>query len=146
MYIVFVCLGNICRSPMAEYLAKQYLNLKNIKNITIESYGTANYHEGSFMHEGTDMILTNLNIYHDNFKSKQINKKVFDNADYIIVMDNSNYQNIINKFGKSDKIFKLTNYCTLGYDEVPDPWYTTNFKLTYEIINNSIENFFKTIL
>lgn len=145
MKITFVCLGNICRSPMAQYLALDYVQKNNLKNIEIDSCGTANYHEGEFMHNGTSKVLNNLNIEHSKFKSKPINKKIFDETDYLFVMDDSNYENVVNKFGHNKKIQKITNFCTLNYNYVPDPWYSHNFAQTYEILYNSITNFFKSI-
>lgn len=145
MKITFVCLGNICRSPMAQYLALDYVQKNNLSNIEIDSCGTANYHEGEFMHKGTSKILKNLKIDHNSFKSKQITKKLFDESDYIFVMDDSNYNDVVSKFGNHQKIQKMTDFCTLNYDYVPDPWYSNNFDQTYEILNNSIVNFFKAI-
>lgn len=128
---------------MAEYLAIEYVKKHNLKNIEIESCGTANYHEGQFMHRSTSQLLTKLNINHNDFKSKQINQKIFDEADYILVMDDSNYQDLINKFGTNNKVQKITNYSSLNYSYVPDPWYTNNFEETYNILKDSIEGFFK---
>ena len=145
MKITFVCLGNICRSPMAEYLAKNYLKNNKITNIKIDSCGIANYHEGNFMHRGTDRILTKLGIDHFDFKSKPITTKIFNDSDYVLVMDNSNLNDLIRKFGNSSKIMKITNFCTLNYTEVPDPYYTNNFEQTYEILINCISNFFDEI-
>lgn len=145
MKITFVCLGNICRSPMAQYLAIDYLVNNNIKNIEVDSCGTSSYHQGEFMHIGTDKLLTKLNINHHDFKSKPINKKIFDESDYIFVMDDSNFEDVVNKFGNNKKIKKITDYCSLGYSKVPDPWYDNNFDLVYLILIDSIANFFKQL-
>ena len=121
MKILFVCLGNICRSPMAEYIAKDYVKKNNLNNIEIKSRGTASYHEGEFMHKGTHTILEKYNIDHLDFKSKQITKNDYIESDFIFVMDDSNYDEIISRFGYNEKVIKITNFCTLGYSYVPDP-------------------------
>ncbi len=144
--IVFLCLGNICRSPMAEFIAKDLILNKSIRNIKISSCGTANYHQGEYMHKGTDKVLSKYKIEHSNFSSNQINKKIFDEADFILVMDESNYQDVINKFGSNKKVRKITDYCSLNYSNVPDPWYTNDFEETFRILNNSIKNFFESEL
>ncbi|WP_022935316.1 low molecular weight protein-tyrosine-phosphatase [Mesomycoplasma moatsii] len=142
MKIVFVCLGNICRSPMAEFIAKYYTKRRKIKNLEISSCGTANYHEGQQMHHETKVILDRYDIPRFGFRAKVINKEIFDSANYILVMDNLNYEDVVNKFGQNKKILKITDFCSLNYNEVPDPWYSKNFEETYEILLNSINNFF----
>ncbi len=137
----FVCLGNICRSPMAEFVCKDILNKHHIKNIEVTSSGTAGYHDGEDMHSGTKTLLSSKHIDCNGFVSKRITKQLFDNSSFVIVMDNSNYQNVINMFGSHPKIIKMCDYCDLGYNQVPDPWYTGNFEEVYEILNNAITNF-----
>lgn len=56
-------------------------------------------------------------------------------------MDNQNKIDVEKKFGKNNKIIKITDFCTLNYRDVPDPWYTNNFDETFEILDNSIKNF-----
>ncbi len=117
----FVCLGNICRSPMAEFIAKQIAHDYKLSNISITSSGTAGYHDGEDMHHGTKKLLTQKHIQCDGFVSKRITSQLFNDATYVIVMDNSNYHNVERMFGSHDKIIKICDYCTLGYQEVPDP-------------------------
>ncbi len=76
--ILFVCLGNICRSPMAEFIAKDIIKTKyQDKDYHIDSAGTANYHEGDNMHEGTHKLLLSKNIEHSGFHSKQISIELY---------------------------------------------------------------------
>lgn len=117
----FVCLGNICRSPMAEFICKKIVQERQLKNIIVTSSGTSGYHDGEDMHVGTKKLLTSLNIPCQGFVSKRITKDLFSQSTYVIVMDNSNYRNIINIFGTNQKIIKICDYCTINYSEVPDP-------------------------
>ncbi|WPL36929.1 arsenate reductase/protein-tyrosine-phosphatase family protein [Malacoplasma iowae] len=68
-------------------------------------------------------------------------------SDYVFAMDNSNYQDLISFEVPKEKLFKITDYLKLQkYDEIPDPWYTNNFELTYSLLNEAIDNFLSTIL
>ncbi len=141
--ILFVCLGNICRSPMAEFIAKDIIN-KNYKNsnINIKSAGTANYHEGENMHKGTFNLLKRKGIYCDGFLSKPINKQLYDWADIILVMDSNNLNDVKHYFPNTNKVELITNYSTnKSINKVPDPWYTGNFEEVYDILLDCINNF-----
>lgn len=141
-YITFVCLGNICRSPMAEYLFKHKVNQHNLNDeFVITSAGTSGWNDGDDMHHKTKEMLISRNIDYDNFISKKLTKSLFDKSNYIFVMDNSNYNDVISSFGSNSKVRKITNYNTVkNYDEVPDPWYTGDFNETYEIISDALDN------
>lgn len=142
MKIIFVCLGNICRSPMAEMLTKNFIKKYKINNLIVDSCGTSNYHEGQDMHDGTKQVLIKNKIDIDNFVSKPISKINIYDYDYILVMDNQNYQDII-KVNNKIRIKKIAEYCDFNYSEVPDPWYTNNFDETYKILSSAIFNFLK---
>ncbi|WP_267523921.1 low molecular weight protein-tyrosine-phosphatase [Campylobacter sp. MG1] len=143
MKIIFVCLGNICRSPMAEFIMK---NLCKNTNYTISSAGTSGYHDGEDMHIKTKEILLQNNIKCDGFISKKLDKFHCQNNDLILTMDESNYNFITTNFSNfKDKVKPLCNYCDLGYKNVPDPWYTGNFNEVYTVINNSCKNLLKEL-
>lgn len=147
MRITFVCLGNICRSPMAEFICKDLvkkINKEKMYNIT--SCGTSGYHDGEDMHIGTKKMLNLKSIASKGFVSKKINKSLFEQSDIVFVMDDSNYKDVITKFGHDSKIKKITDYSSFKYiNHVPDPWYTDNFDETYEILNDCISNFINSI-
>ncbi|MCR6571284.1 low molecular weight phosphotyrosine protein phosphatase [Campylobacter insulaenigrae] len=141
--IIFVCLGNICRSPMAEFIMKDLIAQNNLNNkINVSSAGTSGYHDGEDAHYKTKEILKNKNILVKNFCSKKLNEKMCQENNLIIVMDNSNLKNTIKMFpAYKDKIKKLTDYVVnLDYDEVPDPWYSGDFDETYLILSNACAN------
>lgn len=141
MRIIFVCLGNICRSPMAEFIMK---NLSDKHEIT--SAGTSGYHDGEDMHQGTKKLLKSKNIACEGFVSKKLNKKHCEEYDLILTMDDSNYNDVCKDFPEfKDKVKKICDYCNLGYKNVPDPWYTGNFYEVYMILNNACKNLLKEL-
>ncbi|MBX0610937.1 low molecular weight phosphotyrosine protein phosphatase [Campylobacter jejuni] len=130
--ILFICLGNICRSPMAEFIMKDLVKKANLeKEFFINSAGTSGEHDGEGMHYGTKNKLAQLNIEHKNFTSKKLTQKLCDESDFLITMDNSNFKNVL----------KITDFSpSLNYDEVPDPWYSGNFDETYKILSLACKN------
>ena len=139
--ICFVCLGNICRSPMAEYIMKDLAQKSNL-NLTITSAGTSGYHDGEDMHIKTKNKLIENDILANDFVSKKLTQKICDENDYLIVMDNSNFKDVKKSFKNiENKIFKITDFAKeLAYDEVPDPWYSGNFEETYKILSVACKN------
>ena len=126
--IVFVCLGNICRSPMAEFVMKDLTN-----QVYIESRATSSWEHGNPIHPGTQKIFRKHNISYDSTKtSQQISQKDFETFDLIIGMDSQNIQDLKRMAPSSvqEKIFQFTD------KSVPDPWYTGDFDETYEIVKN----------
>lgn len=148
MKITFVCLGNICRSPMAEFICKDLLINKYHNNkIMVDSAGTSGYHDGEYMHKKTAMVLDKYNISNKPFVSKKITIDIINQSDYIFAMDDSNFNDLISFGTPKQKLFKITDFLKIQkYDNIPDPWYTDNFELTYSLLNESIDNFLRTIL
>lgn len=135
--IQFICLGNICRSPMAEYLFKQIANERGL-NIHIDSAGTSGWHDGEFMHVNTAKILHQKGIDTSDFVSRRVSDHALKDYDYLIVMDDNNLHDMFKRFGKHPKkIFKITELLPTSspYDHVPDPWYTGNFVETCQILS-----------
>ena len=122
--ILFVCHGNICRSPMAEYILKYLTKEKYI----IESRAISREEIGNDMHNGTKQQLNIHNIPYQRHYAKQINKNDYNNFDYIICFDDYNLRNLENMFGPNPKIKKLLSA------NIDDPWYTGNFDKTYQDI------------
>ena len=124
--ILFVCHGNICRSPMAEYILKYISKNKYI----INSRATSSEEIGNDMHMGTKNQLDIHHIPYQKHYAKQITIHDFQNYDYIIAFDEYNIKNLQNLFGHSTKITKLLK------KDIDDPWYTGNFDKTYQDIYN----------
>lgn len=138
IHILFVCLGNICRSPMAEYLMREKVRQAGLSDyIKVASAGTSGEHNGEPMHCGTADVLDGLKIASNDFRSQQVSKQDWQKYNYIIAMDNSNLRDLEKLFGKHpEKLFQITNLCPdLGYDHIPDPWYTGKFNQTHQLLD-----------
>lgn len=128
MKVLFVCLGNICRSPTAEGVFKAMISKKGLGHlIMVDSAGTSGHHEGALADRRSAQH-AKLRGYDLTSRSRPLREDDFFEFDLIITMDNSNYQNVLT-FGKSidanlDKVKKFTNFCVIhNLEEVPDPYY-----------------------
>ena len=143
--VAFVCLGNICRSPMAEAIMKQRLKDRNISGIEVTSRGTGKWNLGEPPHEGTQKILREHNIPFNGMISELF--ELSDDFDYIIAMDQSNVDYIkqINPHLKG-QLYKLLDFSDMDEQDVPDPYYTNNFEGVFDMIQSSCDNLIDYIL
>ena len=136
MNILFVCHGNICRSPMAEFVLKDMVNKKGISDkFFIASAATSTEEIGNSVHYGTRNKLAKYGISTSGKVAVQITKSDYDKYDYIIGMDSYNIRNIERITGgdRDGKIKKLLEFAGIDRD-VADPWYTGDFDTTYDDI------------
>ncbi|AWX16039.1 protein-tyrosine-phosphatase [Mergibacter septicus] len=135
--VLFVCLGNICRSPMAEFIFKDKVKKAGLsKYFSISSAGTSGWHNGETMHCGTAELLERHQIESNGFRSRQVSKEDIQKYHYLIAMDESNLKDLEQLFGQHQKIFKITTLCQdLPKDHIPDPWYTKDFDETYRLLD-----------
>ena len=134
--ILFVCLGNICRSPMAEYVFKDLVDKENLSDdFYIDSAATSSEEEGNGMYYGTRKKLIEKNINFDNHIARKIKKEDYDKYDFIIGMEESNIRNIKKIIGidTKNKVYRLLDFSKRPRD-IADPWYTGNFDITYDDI------------
>ncbi|MFK2826639.1 low molecular weight protein-tyrosine-phosphatase [Bacillus sp. B190/17] len=139
--VLFVCLGNICRSPMAEALFRDLVKKEGLTHqITVDSAGTSDWHIGSPPHKGTLNILKDYHINADDLVCRQFTKEDFKAFDYIVGMDESNLQNIYKILGQPEhpKIIRLLDL-TNHQKDVPDPYYTGDFQETYDLLNEGCQ-------
>lgn len=123
MKVIFICLGNICRSPMAEYIFKSMTS-----DIDICSRGISNEEYSNDIFPRAKEILDKNNIKYDKHFAKKISLEEYNNADYIIVMEKYQKERLINMYGNKDNIMSLLDY------DIEDPWYTGNFNKVYNQI------------
>lgn len=142
MKICFVCHGNICRSPMAEFILKDKLSKMGRNDITVVSRGTSYEEQGNDMHDGSKEMLKRNNIPFNLHRATRVEIEDYDIYDYFICMDNFNMRNILNIINEDPKR-KLVK---LNEIDVKDPWYTGNFEETYKEINEGIDSFIEKYL
>ena len=142
--IMFVCHGNICRSPMAEFIMKDYLKKQGDDNFFIASSATSREELGNGVHYGTRTVLNRLGISCQGKRAVQLTRDDYDKYDYFIGMDEYNKRNMLRIFGddKDGKVSLLMDYTDTPRD-VADPWYTGNFEQTYQDIKLGVDCLYK---
>ena len=145
--IMFICHGNICRSPMAEFVLKDMVkNLGISQNFYIASSATSREEIGNPVHYGTRKKLTEYNISTAGKYAVQLTKQDYNNYDYLIAMDSYNIRNIMRIIGNDpeNKVKKLLDFADGG--DIADPWYTGNFDDTYRDVVTGCKALLKSIL
>lgn len=138
--ILFVCLGNICRSPLAEGIARD-INQKQQLGLTIDSCGTGGWHIGSPPCENSIKIAKQKGIDISDLRARQVSRQDFERFDAIICMDASNYDTLLSQRCNHDKLHKLGDFGHGGAD-VPDPYYFEDFAgfvTVYEMVENGVQ-------
>ncbi len=138
--IMFICHGNICRSPMAEFIFKDLVNKKGIaERFCVSSCATSTEEIwngiGNPVYPPAKRELAKHNISCEGKRAVQLKKSDYENYDYLIAMDTNNVRNIMRIIGsdKEGKVTKLMSYTAVGGD-VADPWYSGDFKTCYNDI------------
>ena len=137
--ILFICLGNICRSPMAEFLLKDMVKKRGIAaDFYIASAATSTYEIGNPVHRGTRAKLAQYGISVAGKTAVQLTKEDYARYDYLIGMDTENIRDIMRIIGSDpqQKVYKLLQFAG-SERNIADPWYTGNFDVTYDDIYES---------
>jgi len=150
--VLFVCLGNICRSPLAEAVFKHKINEKGIADrFEADSCGTANYHVDDTPDPRTIANARKNGVKIDHL-GRQLKPRDLEYYDHIFAMDNSNLRNIQalpNASQHSDKIRLMRDYDPVGTGgEVPDPYYghERDFQEVFEILDRSTEALIEALI
>lgn len=132
--ILFVCHGNICRSPMAEFVLKDMVEQRGIARLfTIASAATHNDEIGSGVHAGTRSVLEKHSIACEGHRARRLRGQDAEEWDMLIGMDEANVRDIRRQLGRgvAGRTYKLLSFAGSDRD-VADPWYTRDFETTYD--------------
>ena len=144
--VLMVCLGNICRSPMAEGIMRSKIS-KNKLDILVDSAGTANFHVGECPDTRAIKTAKKFGVDISSLRGRQFTEKDFDDFDFIFVMDESNKSNVM-KLARNESDRKKVRLFLDLIDEseskdVPDPWFggDEGFVEVFEMLDKACENF-----
>ena len=145
--LLFICHGNICRSPMAEFVMKDIVNKAGMtEKFFIASCATSTEEIGNTVHYGTKRKLAEVGISCEGKRAVQLTKKDYDLYDMLIAMDEMNIRNIMRiiKSDPKNKVSLLLSHCGENRS-IADPWYTGNFDNTYNDILKGCTALFKEL-
>ena len=145
--LLFVCHGNICRSPMAEYVMKDIVRERGLQDaFLIESAATSTEEIGNPVHRGTRRILESRGIDCSGKRARQITTEDYRAFDLLIGMDEENVRRMRGRFGgdPDGKIAKLLSFAGSSRD-IADPWYTGDFEATYRDVKQGCEALYDRI-
>ena len=145
--VLFVCLGNICRSPMAEFVLKDMVRKRGIENeFHIESRGTSSEEIGNDVHYGIVRKLDSVGVPVEHRQATKLVKLDYDKFDYIIGMEDRNVRDIMTIIDEDpdEKVCRLLDYSDNPRD-IADPWYTGNFDITYNDVVEGCNAFLESI-
>jgi protein-tyrosine phosphatase len=146
IYVTFICLGNICRSPMAQLIFTDMVQKEGLElSFRISSFGTSDEEEGNSIYYPARQVLARHGITGEH-RAKKVSLTDIKNNDYILVMDSGNLFDVLRltsgEYG--EKIFKLCSFTDHPRD-VADPWFTRDFERAYADIADGCAAFLNYI-
>lgn len=146
--ILFVCHGNICRSPMAEFVMKDLAEKVSVSHLLhIESAATSSEELGNSVYPPARRMMAQHGISCDGKRARQIRAAEYDDWDLIIGMDQRNLRNMLRIFrdDPEQKIHLLLDYADRSGEEVADPWYTGDFQATWDDVQAGCQGLLKEL-
>lgn len=136
--IIFICHGNICRSPVASILFNNIIKEKGLEDKFLSiSRATSREEINNDIYPPMKRVLNAHHVSYSRHYATQISKEEFLKASYIFYMDNNNLYYLERLFGSSDKFVLISKY--FDNQDIEDPWYTDRFEFVYNKIENSVK-------
>ena len=147
--VLFVCLGNICRSPSAEAVFRHWITQRGLIH-TCDSAGTGSWHVGEPPHSQMQRVAQARGINMSDLRARQVKPQDFTEFDILVAMDHSNYrdlQNLRPTSGTSDIVMMgaFLPKSVGAIPDVPDPYYTGDFDATLDLIESAMPAFVRSL-
>ena len=143
--VAFICHGNICRSPLAEFLMKDKIEKLGLSDkFYIESFGTSYEEHGNPVYPPIKSILKGLNVDCSKKRAQTVTKADYDEFDYFLCMEEYNKRNLLRIFGSDseNKVYKLLDFSkTNKGGDVCDPYYYGGYNEVYSDIEKGVKGF-----
>jgi len=146
--ILFVCHGNICRSPMAEFVMRELVRVRRLDGrFRIASAATSREELGNPVYPPARRVLREHGIACDGHRARQLTQADYDRWDLIVCMDHNNVRNALRITGGDPlhKIVLLLDYAGRAGEEVADPWYTGDFSATWDDVVSGCEGLLREL-
>ena len=147
--VLFICHGNICRSPMAEFCLKELVKTHNVEDrFEIASAAASQEEIGNGVYPPVKRLLNSKGVDCSDKRARQINRNDIEYYDYIIVMEDFNLRNLLYLLPDTDqtKLYKLLDFTSKKGGDIDDPWYTGEFERAYSEIEYGCKGFLNTVL
>jgi len=145
--VLFVCMGNICRSPMAEAVFRDLVKKEGMADrFEIASAGTGDWHVGEPPHRGTRETLKRHGIEPNGLVAKHVSQAMLDHADYVVAMDYENVSDLRSWRIDRRRVTRILDYALdVEVRDVPDPYYDGRFELVYQLVSKGSQGLLEQI-